>query len=92
MIPYARLPQMDFIAVIVLTPEVQALNPRLRPMYLSRIENALRLASTPHKDITENTVPVRYFRVTKPHYVHYNYMANFPNSLAEIEDYTQNTP
>ena len=83
---------MDFIAVIVLTPDVEALNPRLKPMYLSRIENAKRLASTPHKDHNTNTVPVRYFRVTKPHYVHYSYRVNFPNSLAEIEDYTQNTP
>ena len=83
---------MDFIAVILLTPDVSALNPRLKPMYLSRIENINRLASTPHKDHNTNTVPVRYFRVTKPHYVHYNYMVNFPNSLAEIEDYTQNTP
>ena len=83
---------MDFIAIISLTPDVQSVNPRLKPMYLSRIENAIRLASTPHKDISANTVQVRYFRVTKAHYVHYNYMANFPNSLAEIEDYTQNTP
>ncbi len=83
---------MDFIAVISLSPEVSVLNPKLKPMYLSRIENANRLASTPHKDLTTNTVPVRYFHVTKPHYVHYNYMVNFPNSLAEIEEYTQNTP
>lgn len=83
---------MDFIAVILLTPDVFELNPRLKPMYFSRIENVIRLASTPHKDIAANTVPVRYFRVTKPHYIHYSYMANFPESLAEIEDYTQNTP
>ena len=83
---------MDFIAVIILTPEVEVLNPRLKPMYLSRIKNVYRLASTPHKYHRKNTVPVRYFRVTKPHYVHYSYRVNFPNSLAEIEDYTQNTP
>jgi hypothetical protein len=83
---------MDFIAVILLSPEVSVLNPKLKPMYLSRIENTHRLASTPHKDLNKNTVPVRYFRVSKPQYVHYNYMVNFPNSLAEIEEYTQNTP
>ena len=86
---------MDFIAVILLTPEVSALNPKLKPMYLSRIDNVSRLASTPHKDLKDrkkNTVPVRYFRVAKSHYVHYNYMANFPNSLAEIDDYIENTP
>jgi len=83
---------MDFIAVITLTPEMSALNPKLKPMFLSRIDNVSRLASTPHKDIAKNKVQVRYFRVEKSHYVHYNYFVHFPNSLAEIEDYTQNTP
>ena len=83
---------MDFIAVILLTPEMSALNPMLKPMFLSRIGNVSRLASTPHKDITKNTVPVQYFRVEKSHYVHYNYMIHFPHSLAEIEHYVQNTP
>jgi hypothetical protein len=47
---------MDFIAVITLTPEMSALNPKLKPMFLSRIDNVSRLASTPHKDIAKNKV------------------------------------
>jgi hypothetical protein len=53
---------MDFIAIIKLTPS----DPNLKPMFLSRIKNANRLASTPPKDLDKNTVQVRYFHVSKP--------------------------
>jgi len=83
--------RMDFVAIIMLYPELQASNSHLTPLFLSRMDFVERHASTPPRNYKDKVNNIQTFHVSKAHYVYYNYVANFPNSLSDIEDYTQNT-
>lgn len=78
---------MDFIAIIMLHPEIAAANPRLTPLHVSRIEGIERHAGTPVRESQRNKVNnIQVFHVSRAAYNHYNVVAHFPASLDEINE------
>jgi hypothetical protein len=85
---------MEFVAIIMLKPEIQESNPNLTPLFLSKVTyesgHVERHAGTPPRNYKDSN-NIQTFYVSKSQYVYYNYVVNFPDSLSGIEDYLRNT-
>jgi hypothetical protein len=82
---------MDFVVVIMLSPDLRGSNPNLTPIYLSRQHwpgSVLdRHSGTPPLECRDNPNNIQTFHVTKSQYAYYQCFANFPESISGIEEY-----
>lgn len=81
----------EFVAIIVLKPELTSENPELTPIFISRIflsktDYIERHAGTSPRNYKDKVNNIQTFHVSKLLYFYYNCVANFPGGLSDIEE------